>query len=228
MAQVLLFRPVFCSLPYDKGADSSASTLAGAVVGLQGGPLSSSSCEDQSVVLHSDTSRANDVPASTVLLADTYREGRYVLGPADISGSAIAAAWTEPGRTAGGGSEVVLEFTSSGESLLNRVAGVRYAAYESNPSDPSPASEEAIDMNGTVVSVAVMEIPSIQGCLAITGSSHHPMSTGEAANLLSAVEAASHIRSASASPSCSSGGPAFTLTGKWRASPSGKSAPLDG
>jgi preprotein translocase subunit SecD len=94
---------------------------------------------------------------------------RYVLGPADLTGSAVSGA-TETMNTTTGQYSVQLTLTSAGAAEFDTLAATRFACYTQDPSSPSPCSEEAFELQGVVESAPTFQAARFNGHVEITGN----------------------------------------------------------
>ena len=94
---------------------------------------------------------------------------RYVLGPADMTGTAVSNAAAVVDQTTGQYS-VQLSLTSRGATQFDNIAGARYACYKQSPSNPPPCSQEAFELDGLVESAPTFQASSFNGNVSITGS----------------------------------------------------------
>jgi preprotein translocase subunit SecD len=98
---------------------------------------------------------------------------RYVLGPAVQNGKILSgkiiksASVSEPEA---GTFDVEATLTSSGNTLFNAMAAERYVYYEESPSDPGYQAQEAIELDGEVISAPVIQDSSFAGSVQITGN----------------------------------------------------------
>jgi preprotein translocase subunit SecD len=105
------------------------------------------------------------VPASS----DSGYSGRFILGPADLTGRAVKTAYVSLPQ--GSSSYAVeLTFTSSGSKDFNKMAAVRNKYYSSTATTPNPASLEAIELDGVLESAPQIEQANFNGSAQITGN----------------------------------------------------------
>jgi preprotein translocase subunit SecD len=123
-----------------------------------------------------------DTANQNVLLPSRDKTLRYVLGPADMSGSAIHDA-SAILNTSTGQYEVQVTFTTSGGNKFDQIAAQRYACYQQSPSNPPPCALEAADLDGEVISAPAIEASSFNGTAVISGSTSNPFTSGQANNL---------------------------------------------
>lgn len=197
--QAVYFRPVYCVLPF----------VASNGLPPAPGPLSAASCSSGRVEDYAATPPGGDTPGATVLVPDLNRDGRFVLGPADLGSSDLVGAWVQ---SSGSGFGAVVGFTAAGAARFDRVAATRYAVYEKTPS--SPAAAEAIDVNGEVVSFARMTSSDDGGCVEILGAKGRGLSNTDASNLVDEIRAAAHLQSQPSVTGCSGASPSFTFVNR--------------
>jgi len=115
-----------------------------------------------------------------------FQYGRYVLGPAEMTGSIIksAAATLDPQTDQW---EVDLTFTSRGSTEFNKYAAAHYACYQQDPSNPPYCALQAIELDATVVSAPAIEASSFPGGATINGSTQNPFTQEQASNLALAL-----------------------------------------
>jgi preprotein translocase subunit SecD len=135
------------------------------------------------------TPAAWDLAGSTVVLpqvgtggAPAFQDGRYVLGPAEMSGSIIKSATADLNSSTDQW-EVDLTFTSRGSTEFNKYATAHYACYEQDPSNPPPCALQAIELDAVVQSAPAIEAASFPGGATISGSSTNPFTQQQASNL---------------------------------------------
>ena len=106
-----------------------------------------------------------DTADDTVLLPNYtgYSAGRYVLAPAEMSGSIIKTATADLDSQTDEW-EVVLDFTGSGSTAFNKNAASPYKCYEEDTSNPPYCALQAIDLNGTVLSAPSVDSKNFPGC----------------------------------------------------------------
>lgn len=194
--QTVAFRPVYCELPFTRDVQVGAPT-----------GLSATSCASPTVNMAPDTPRSVDTAGATVLLVNLDQNTRFVLGPADLTGPDLQGSWAELYGSAGG-YETVIDFTTAGQAKIDAVARARATATAG-----SPASEEAIDVNGQVVSFAVFQQAADGGCVTIVGPKHRPLGHDEAYNLAAEIQAAAHLPAGAAPGACSGSAAPFGLAG---------------
>ena len=162
----LNLRPVYCTIP----AYAGSSSPAGSAVTPSAGDCSGS----QNAALPT-TPPAQDLAVATVVLPVDPKQYtstptiRYILGPADLTESAIADA-TANRDTATGQYSVQLKLTKAGAGRFDAIAAVRFACYQQTPSNPPPCSEEAFELQGLVESAPVFQAASFGGNISITGN----------------------------------------------------------
>ena len=111
---------------------------------------------------------------------------RYVLGPAEMTGSIVASAAAEV-NTQTDQWEVVLNFTGKGSNEFNKYAAAHYACYQQNPSNPPFCAQQAIELDATVESAPAIEAASFPGSATISGSTSAPFTSQQATDLANAL-----------------------------------------
>ena len=121
------------------------------------------------------TTPAQDVPSASVVLPvdpaafASSPTVRYVLGPADMTGSVISNAVAEINSTTGQYT-VALTLNSKGAAKFDSIATARYACYKQSPTNPPPCSEEAFELDGLVESAPDFQASSFNGNVSISGN----------------------------------------------------------
>jgi preprotein translocase subunit SecD len=138
---------------------------------------------------HGVTPAEWDLAGSTVVLpqvgtggSPAFQDGRYVLGPAEMSGSIIKSAAANLNSSTDEW-EVDLTFTSRGSTEFNKYATAHYACYEQDKSNPPYCALQAIELDAVVQSAPAIEAPSFPGGATISGSSTNPFTQQQASNL---------------------------------------------
>lgn len=142
---------------------------------------------------HGVTPAEWDLAGSTVVLPlvgsgglPAFEDGRYVLGPAEMSGSIIKSASANLNSQTDQW-EVDLTFTSRGSTEFNKYAAAHYACYQQDPSNPPYCALQAIELDAVVQSAPAIEAPSFPGGATISGSSTNPFTQEQAQNLALAL-----------------------------------------
>ena len=137
---------------------------------------------------HGVTPAEWDLAGSTVVLPyyAGFQYGRYVLGPAEMSGSIIKSATADLNSQTDQW-EVDITFTSRGSTEFNKYAAAHYACYEQDPSNPPYCALQAIELDATVVSAPAIEASSFPGGATINGSTQDPFTQEQASNLALAL-----------------------------------------
>jgi preprotein translocase subunit SecD len=142
---------------------------------------------------HGVTPPAWDLAGSTVVLplvgtggSPDYSAGRYVLGPAEMTGSIIKSASANLNSQTDQW-EVDLSFTSRGSTEFNKYAAAHYACYQEDTSNPPYCALQAIDLDAVVQSAPAIEASSFPGGATISGSSSNPFTQQQADNLALAL-----------------------------------------
>ena len=132
---------------------------------------------------------ANDTKDATVILP-YYKNGaassRYVLGPADMTGSEVKNAIVIVSQT--GEYQVQLSFTGKGSADFDKIAAVRYKFYQQNPRQPPYQSLEAFELDGTVYSAPTIQAQSFNGTAVISGGNASPFNYTQANDLTVALK----------------------------------------
>jgi preprotein translocase subunit SecD len=138
---------------------------------------------------HGVTPAEWDLAGSTVVLPQVgtggnpaFEDGRYVLGPAEMSGSIIKTAAAELNSSTDQW-EVDLSFTSRGSTEFNKYATAHYECYQQDPSNPPYCALQAIELDAVVQSAPAIEASSFPGGATISGSSSNPFTQQQASNL---------------------------------------------
>ncbi len=144
--------------------------------------VSQADCSASNSAQIPSTPSSQDNAKASVILPDRTGQVRYVLGPADMSGSAVsnAAVQVDPNT---GQYSVVLTFTSKGAAEFDNIAATRYACYQQNTSNPPPCSLEAFELDGVVESAPTIQASSFHGTAVISGSSAAPFTSAQATAL---------------------------------------------
>lgn len=124
----------------------------------------------------------NDVASANVILADYTGQVRYILGPADMTGTGISNAQliVDPNTST---YQVQVNFNGKGSSEFDKIAAARYPYYAQNQSNPPPQSLEAFELDGVVESAPTIQAQSFNGTAVISGSTSNPFSQSQASNL---------------------------------------------
>jgi hypothetical protein len=181
-AAFMYFRPVLCTIP----------TLApGASSGLALGPptATEAACSASDRAQVPSTAPFDDTGTSTVILPYYDNWLRFVLGPADLDGTAVAGAGVVA-PISGGGYQVEVTLNSSGAQQFNRIAAERFPYYEANTSDPPLESQEAVEVNGLVVAAPAIQSQEFNGTVLIAGSTAAPFTKSQAEALALHIAAA--------------------------------------
>jgi preprotein translocase subunit SecD len=160
------------SLP---GAGSTTPTPVAPANTVPPSAATSSICNSSTAALVPTTPVSQDDKSASVILpvdAKAFPQSptvRYVLGPADMTGSAVSNASSALDPTTGQYA-VQLTLTSKGAAQFDTIASSRYAAYKTNTSNPLPSSLEAFELDGVVESAPTFQAASFNGNVQITGS----------------------------------------------------------
>jgi hypothetical protein len=187
----LYFRPVDCIIGPYSGSRSSASTSA--ISTSEASNLCNSSALQQ-LRYPTTTAPGNDNPKLAVVLPFYAgpQSGRYVLGPAQISGSIVKTAQADINSFTDQW-EVNITFTAAGSAQFNRDAAQYYLCYERDTSNPPYCSLQGIDLNGTVLAAPAIESPQFAGGAEISGTSDKPFTKAQAKEIAAQVRAASKM-----------------------------------
>ena len=137
--------------------------------------VSQSDCSVSNAAQLPTTPPSQDVASNSVILPVDPKafpgtsSFRYVLGPADMTGSEVANAAAVVNPTSGQYS-VQLTLKSKGATIFDNIAKSRYACYQQNPSNPPPCSQEAFELDGLVESAPTFQASSFNGNVSITGN----------------------------------------------------------
>ena len=133
---------------------------------------------------HGVTPAAFDTAGATVVLPDYagYAYGRYVLGPAEMSGSIIKTAAANLNSQTDQW-EVDMTLTAAGSTLFNKYAAAHYQCYVQDESNPPYCALEAIELDATVESAPAIEAAWFNGAATINGSTSDPFTAQQASDL---------------------------------------------
>ncbi|MGI8809078.1 MAG: protein translocase subunit SecD [Acidimicrobiales bacterium] len=164
----LLFRPVIQQLPAEPTpTTTTSSTTSTTVEGAAPAPPSTTST---TIDLNSTTAPEDDDETKQVILPEKDANGRvtsrYVLGPAEVKGTALSDASATVSQT--GAWEVAFELTGEGTKQWNEMA-----------TKVGAGNQIAIDLDGVVRSAPRLEVTEFQGRGVITGN----FTQGEAKDL---------------------------------------------
>jgi hypothetical protein len=147
VAPQLLFRPVDCTIPAFLRTNEATRVSPRVTAAL---------CRSLPPVpgwAVPTTSPIKDLPKATVILnlypKTAADEGRFVLGPADLTGASVSTASAV--KASGGHYEVQVTLTHSGLVAFNRVASERHRYYKTGVTNQLFKAQEAIDLNGQVL-----------------------------------------------------------------------------
>lgn len=156
-------------------ATGSGTTAAPPAAAPASSAVSQADCSASNAAQLPTTPVSGDIATNSVILpADPAAFGnaaavRYLLGPADMTGSAISNAAAEVDSTTGQYS-VSLSLNGKGANQFDDLAAQRYACNKQNPSSPPPCSLEAFELDGLVESAPTFTTGSFAGNVQITGS----------------------------------------------------------
>lgn len=137
---------------------------------------------------HGVTPPSYDNKGATVVLPyyAGYKYGRYVLGPAQMTGGIVRSA-TATVNTSNDQWQVDLSFTGKGSAEFNHYAAQLYACYRQDPSNPPYCALQAIELDGVVESAPAIEASSYNGGATINGSTSAPFTSQQATDLANAL-----------------------------------------
>ena len=158
----LLLRPVYCVIaPYAPPTHPTVTTVAPPATPSRADCMAADSTQLPT------TPPSEDVAGQPVILPadpEAFAAGakvRYVLGPADLTGTAVATVGAATSRQ--GVSSVYVTLTPQGTGKLGNIAASRYACYRQDPISPPPCSLEAIDLGGLVESAPPFKSANANG-----------------------------------------------------------------
>lgn len=125
---------------------------------------------------------SKDLASANVILPDYTGNIRYVLGPADMTGSGVSNATVQVDPTTGQYT-VLLTFTGKGTTEFDKLAASRYACYQQNTSNPPFCSLESVELDGVVQSAPTIQASSFHGSAVISGASSNPFTSSQASAL---------------------------------------------
>ncbi|HWE56282.1 MAG TPA: protein translocase subunit SecD, partial [Acidimicrobiales bacterium] len=145
--------------------------------------VSQATCSASNAAQLPSTPSSQDVQGNSVILpVDVKAFGtsslRYVLGPADMTGSIVSDASAQIDTTTGQYS-VSLSLTSKGATSFDNIASSRYTCYKEDTTNPPFCSLEAFELDGLVESAPTFQTSTFNGQVSITGS----FTSGQASNL---------------------------------------------
>lgn len=148
------------------GTSSTAGSGGAALTPAQ----AQAACSNANAASLPSTSSLNDVATADVILPTHGALGRYVLGPADMKGSAVKSASVQAPSSSSPQYSVQLTLTSSGAAEFDKIAAQRYPYFKQNATTPDPRNLEAIEVDGVVQSAPQIEASSFNGVASITGN----------------------------------------------------------
>lgn len=177
-------RPVYCEIPAYTPPGTGSTTVPAPAV-------SKSACDSPAVAGLPTTPPSQDSPTATVILPTdpaAFNTGafRYVLGPADLDGSAISTA-TAVADPVTGAHSVDVTLTGKGAVEFDQLASARFACYQQDPSVPPFCSFEAFELDGVVESAPAFQAASFNGNISITGD----FTASQASTLVDRLKSAS-------------------------------------
>jgi preprotein translocase subunit SecD len=154
---------------------------------------------DQGEAGYPSTPSGRDKPGSIVVLPLYVQlpsyfpgAGRYVLGPAEMSGSVIAGAKAEFASPIDQWA-VDITFTKAGSAQFNAVAAKHYRCYAQDPTNPPFCALQAVELDGTVLAAPALEASAFPGGATIAGSMAYPYTKAQAVKLASLVRTSSSM-----------------------------------
>ena len=187
----LYFRPVDCIIPPYSGSPSSAS--ASAISTSEARRLCKSTLPQQ-LRYPTTTSPGNDNSKTAVVLPFYAgpQAGRYVLGPAQMSGSIVKTAQADLDSFTDQW-EVNITFTSAGSAEFNRDAAPYYVCYQKDTPNPLYSALQAVELNGTVLTAPAIESSHFPVGATISGSTTEPFTKAQAMEIAAQIRAASKM-----------------------------------
>ncbi|HVL07519.1 MAG TPA: protein translocase subunit SecD [Acidimicrobiales bacterium] len=157
----LLFRPVIRQLPAEPTPTSSTTTSSTTPTTVEPGASTTTTSTTIPIDLNSTTAPEDDDETKQVILPEKDRDGRvtsrYLLGPAEVKGTALSGATANVSQT--GQWEVQFELTGEGTRQWNEMAAKVGAG-----------NQIAIDLDGVVRSAPALQVTEFQGRGVITGN----------------------------------------------------------
>jgi preprotein translocase subunit SecD len=151
------------------------------------GRVTQADCSDTNLASIPSTPVTADTADATVLLPQYDHTVRYILGPADMKGDVVHDA-TVIAPTAGGGFQVQVTFTNSGATQFDKIAAERYPYYQANQSNPPVQAQEAMELDGVVISAPVIQASAFHGTAVISGSNSAPFTESQASSLANVLK----------------------------------------
>ena len=115
-----------------------------------------------------------------------YSGGRYVLGPAEMTGGIVETAAANLNSQTDEWA-VDITFTREGSALFNKYATAHFQCYTLDESNPPYCALQAIELDATVESAPAIEAPSFPGGATIDGSASKPFTAQQASDLALAL-----------------------------------------
>ncbi|MBV9662176.1 MAG: protein translocase subunit SecD [Acidimicrobiales bacterium] len=131
--------------------------------------VSQTDCSASNASTLPTTPVSQDNGTASVILPDRKQGFRYVLGPADMTGSEVSNAIVQVDPSTGQYS-VALSLKSAGAKKFDQIATARYQCYQQNTASPPSCSQEAFELDGVVESAPTFQASSFNGNVQITGS----------------------------------------------------------
>jgi preprotein translocase subunit SecD len=131
-------------------------------------PVSQATCSQSNASSIPSTPISQDTAKASVIFPDRSNALRWVMGPADMTGSEVSNAIVQVDPTTGQYS-VLLTLKSGGAKTFDQIATARYACHQQNTANPPPCSLEAFELDGVVESAPTFTSSSFNGNVQITG-----------------------------------------------------------
>ncbi len=174
----LRFRPVLqAGIPPPDSTASTTTTVAGATTTTVAGATTTTAAPGAAAptttipTIPGVTPRDQDLPQAQVVLPET-KGGKavqlYRLGPSEATGRIVRSASTDAPQGLGANWAVSASLTGDGNKQFNQLASICY-----NKSPECPTGQIAIVLDGVVKSAPVVQQPSFNGSVQITGSFTH-------------------------------------------------------
>jgi hypothetical protein len=149
-------------------------------------------CSREDAAGLASTGLAAEAETSPAILPYYDHSVRYVLGPADLDQTVVAAN-PRPSVILSERNVYQVEVHFSDARAFDAIAAKRYPAYRQSPESPPYGSLEAIEVDGVVFSAPAIEAPSFGGVAVISGSDKAPYTLKQANQLAAAILLATEI-----------------------------------
>lgn len=163
------------SQPLAAASTTTTTTATTTTTTPASGAVSESDCSSADSAALPSTPVADDNPKDSVILPVDPKAfpqdptARYILGPADLTGTAVSNASADIDSQTGQYT-VQLSLTGSGATKFDDIASSRYACYEEDTSNPPFCSLEAFELDGVVESAPTFQASSFNGSVQISGN----------------------------------------------------------